>query len=114
MPIARNKVLRLARLLNDDKRRGSTARLSDLTGASLVTVRGWQAEEEADHHRTMGATAQRLLAALAYMYAEGTLDDSAISKIKKIEKHMEAGKGRLDEFLERLTGRKVKSDADED
>ena len=52
----------------------------------------------------MSATAQRLLAVLAFMRAEGTLDDGVMDKIKDIEAHMVAGQGRLDRFLEQLTG----------
>lgn len=62
----------------------------------------------------MSATAQRLLAVLAYMRAEGTLDDSVMDKIKDIEAHLVAGQGRLDRFLEQLTGKKVEADEDQD
>ncbi len=101
-------------MLNDERRQGANARLSDWTGASLATVKGWQAEADAEHHRSMSATAQRLLAVLAYMRAEGVLDDSAMAKIKRIELHMMAGQGRLDRFLEQVTGKKVESDDDDD
>ena len=111
--IPRNKVSRLARLLNSERRTGANARLSDWTGASLATVKGWQAEEDAEHHRSMTATAQRLLALLAYMHAQGTLDEAVMAKIKRIEAHLVAGKGRLDGFLEQITGRKVGSDDDQ-
>jgi hypothetical protein len=80
----------------------------------LATVKGWQAEADAEHHRSMSATAQRLLAVLAYMRAEGTLDDSVMDKIKDIEAHLVAGQGRLDRFLEQLTGKKVEADEDQD
>lgn len=77
-------------------------------------MKGWQAEADAEHHRSMSATAQRLLAVLAYMQAEGTLDDAIMDKIKKIEAHLVAGQGRLDRFLEQITGKKVESDEDQD
>jgi hypothetical protein len=77
-------------------------------------VKGWQAEADAEHHRSTSATAQRLLAVLAYMHAEGTLDDGVMVKIKEIEAHLVAGQGRLDRFLEQLTGNRVESDDDED
>lgn len=80
----------------------------------MATVKGWQAEADAEHHRSMSATAQRLLAVLAYMRAEGTLDDSVMDKIKDIEAHLVAGQGRLDRFLEQLTGKKVEADEDQD
>lgn len=112
--IPRTKIRRLARLLNDEQRQGANIRLSDWTGASLATVKGWQADADAEHHRSMSATAQRLLAVLAYMRAEGTLDDAAMAKIKRIEAHLMAGKGRLGQFLEQLTGKKVEADEDQD
>ncbi len=62
----------------------------------------------------MSATAQRLLAVLAYLRAEGTLDDGVMDKIKEIEAHLVAGQGRLDRFLEELTGKKIESDDDQD
>jgi hypothetical protein len=62
----------------------------------------------------MNRTAQRLMAVLAYMQAEGTLDERTMDKIKRIEAHLVEGRGRLDQFLERLTGKKVQSDDDED
>ncbi len=91
-------------MLNDERRDGANARLADWTGASLATVKGWQAEAGAEHHRSTSATAQRLLAVLAYMRAEGTLDNAVMNKIKEIEAHLVAGQGRLDRFLEQLTG----------
>ena len=112
MAIPKNKLRRLARMLNNEERRGANARLSDWTGASLATVKGWQAEEDAEHHRVMNGTAQRLLALLAYMHAEGTLDDNVIDKVKNIEAHLIAGQGRLDIFLEQLTGKRVARDDD--
>jgi hypothetical protein len=101
-------------LLNDEQRNCANARLADWTGASLATVKGWQAEADAEHHRSMSATAQRLLAVLAYLRAEGTLDDGVMDKIKEIEAHLVAGQGRLDRFLEELTGKKIESDDDQD
>ena len=112
IPIPRTKVRRLARLLNNEQQQGANARLSNWTGSSLATVKGWQAEASAEHHRSMSATAQRLLAVLAYMQAEGTLDDTTMDKIKKIEAHLVAGQGRLNRFLEQLTGKKVETDED--
>jgi len=112
--IPRNKLRRLGRLFNGDQRQGANARLSDWTGASLATVKGWQAEDGAEHHRAMNRTAQRLLAVLAYMCAEGTMDESVMEKIKEIEAHLVMGQGRLDRFLEQITGRKVESDEDQD
>jgi hypothetical protein len=100
-------------LLNNEARTGANARLSDWTGASLATVKGWQAEEDAGHHRSMSATAQRLLALLAYMHAEGTLDDGAMRTIKRIEAHLVAGQGRLDRFLEQLIGKRIGRDDDQ-
>ena len=100
-------------MLNGEERRGANARLSSWTGASLATVKGWQAEEDAEHYRSMGATSQRLLALLAYLHAEGRLDEGVMDQIKKVEEHLVAGRGRLDRFLEQLTGRKVESDDDE-
>ncbi len=101
-------------MLNDEQRNCANARLADWTGASLATVKGWQAEADAEHHRSMSATAQRLLAVLAYLRAEGTLDDGVMDKIKEIEAHLVAGQGRLDRFLEELTGKKIESDDDQD
>ena len=101
-------------MLNDEQRYGANARLADWTGASLATVKGWQAEADAEHHRSTSATAQRLLAVLAYMRAEGTLDDGVMDKIKEIEAHLVAGQGRLDRFLEQITGKKVEADEDQD
>ena len=62
----------------------------------------------------MSAIAQRLLAVLAYMRAEGKLDDAVMGKIKEVEAHLLAGQGRLDRFLEQLTGKKVEADEDQD
>lgn len=93
---------------------GSNARLSDWTGVSAATVKGWQADEGAEHRRVMSATAQRLLATLAYMRAQGMLDEAVMNDIKKIEQHMVIGKGRLIQFLETLTGKKIIGDDDED
>ncbi len=101
-------------MLNDEQRNCANGRLADWTGASLATVKGWQAEADAEHHRSMSATAQRLLAVLAYLRAEGTLDDGVMDKIKEIEAHLVAGQGRLDRFLEELTGKKIESDDDQD
>jgi hypothetical protein len=112
--IPRTKIRRLARLLNDEQRNGANARLADWTGASLATVKGWQAEADAEHHRSTSATAQRLLAVLAYMRAQGTLDDAAMDNIKRVEAHLVAGQGRLDRFLEQLTGNTLESDDDQD
>lgn len=78
----------------------------------MATVKGWQAEADAEHHRSMSAIAQRLLAVLAYMRAEDTLNDTVMDKIKDIEAHLVAGHGRLDRFLEQLTGKKVEADED--
>lgn len=110
--IPRTKIRRLARLLNGERRQGANTRLADWTGASLATVKGWQAEADAEHHRSMNATAQRLLAVLAYMRAEGALDDTVMDKIKDIETHLVVGRGRLDRFLEQITGKKVETDDD--
>lgn len=114
MGIPRSKVRRVARLLNNDKRHGASARLSDWTGASIATVKGWQADEQAEHHRAMSRTARRLLAVLTYMHAENVLDERAMNNIKAIEAHLVAGKGRLDQFLEDLTGRRVCSEDDQE
>lgn len=62
----------------------------------------------------MSATAQRLLATLAYMRAQGMLDEVAMNDIKKIEKHMLLGKGRLIHFLEKLLDKKIIGEDDED
>jgi hypothetical protein len=48
------------------------------------------------------------------MQAECTLDERTMDKIKLTEAHLMEGRGRLDQFLERLTGKKVQSDDDED
>jgi hypothetical protein len=37
-----------------------------------------------------------------------------MDKIKEIEAHLVAGQGRLDRFLEELTGKKIESDDDQD
>ena len=48
------------------------------------------------------------------MHAEGLLDDAAMKKIKRIEAHMVAGKGRLAKYLEKVTGKEVSSNDDQD
>lgn len=113
MTVPKNKIRALGRLLNAGKSHGANARLSDWTGASLATVKGWQIEGAEEQRRPMSRSSQRLLAVLAYLYAQRALDDEVMEKIKAIEAHMLAGKGKLVEFLETMTSNNLRSDDDE-
>ena len=112
--IPRSKIKVLSKLINENERLGANARLADWTGASAATVKGWQADEGAEHYRSMSATAKRLLATFAYMYATDILDEAAMKKIKRIQTHMEAGKGKLEIYLKNFSRKDVINNDDED
>ncbi|GEL44453.1 hypothetical protein MEX01_50440 [Methylorubrum extorquens] len=98
------KTLKLIkRRFNGGAVKGSSARLAEVMGVSLPTLRAWMSDpEDRANYRQMPRSARRLLATMVVLDGAGLLDHKFVAAIDTFDRLLNEGDVRLGRALKAL------------
>lgn len=93
----------IKRRFNGGAVKGSSARLAEVMGVSLPTLRAWMSDpEDRANYRKMPRSARRLIATMVVLDGAGLLDDKFVAAIDTFDRLLNEGDARLDRALHAL------------